>query len=85
MALTLIESAKLALGRDETLKATVMELYAKASDLMQYLPFQDITGNSLVFNREQTLPSVGFRSLNEAYTEGSGTVDRVTEVLAIAG
>lgn len=85
MALTLIESAKLALGRDETLKATVMELYAKASDLMQYMPFEDITGNSLVFNREQTLPSAGFRSLNEAYSEGTGTVDRVTEVLAIAG
>lgn len=85
MALTLVESAKLALGRDETLKATVMELYAKASDLMQYIPFEDITGNSLVFNREQTLPSVGFRALNESYSEGSGTVDRVTEVLAIAG
>lgn len=85
MALTLVESAKLALGRDETLKATVMELYAKASDLMQYIPFENITGNSLVFNREQTLPAVGFRALNEAYSEGSGTVDRVTEVLAIAG
>jgi hypothetical protein len=85
MALTLIESAKLALGRDETLKGTVMELYAKASDLMQYIPFEDITGNSLVFNREQTLPAAGFRALNEAYSEGTGTVDRVTEVLAIAG
>jgi len=85
MALTLIESAKLALGRDETLKATVMELYAKSSDLMQYLPFENIAGGSLVFNREQTLPSAGFRALNEAYAEGTGTVDRVTEVLAIAG
>ena len=85
MALSLIESAKLALGRDETLKATVMELYAKSSDLLQYMPFESISGNSMVFNREQTLPAAGFRALNEAYTEGSGTVDRVTEALAVAG
>jgi len=85
MALSLIESAKLALGRDETLKATVMELYAKSSDLMQYLPFESISGNSMNFNREQTLPAAGFRALNEAYSEGAGTVDRITESLAIAG
>jgi len=85
MALSLIESAKLALGRDETLKATVMELYAKSSDLLQYMPFESISGNSMVFNREQTLPAAGFRALNEAYTEGSGTVDRVTEALSVAG
>ena len=85
MALSLIESAKLALGRDETLKATVMELYAKSSDLMQYLPFESISGNSMKFNREQTLPAAGFRALNEAYSEGAGTVDSVTESLTIAG
>jgi len=85
MALTLIESAKLALGRDETLKATVMELYAKASDLMQYIPFENIPGRAQTFNREQILPTVGFRGVNEAYSEGSGTVDQVTENLAIAG
>ena len=85
MALTLIESAKLALGRDETLKATIMELYAKASDLIQYTPFENIPGRSQTFNREQTLPTAGFRAVNEAYTEGSGTVDQVTENLAIAG
>jgi len=85
MALTLIESAKLALGRDETLKATVMELYARGSELLQYLPFENIPGRSQTFNREMTLPAAGFRGVNEAYTEGSGTVDRVTENLTIAG
>ena len=85
MALTLIESAKLALGRDETLKATVMELYARGSELLQYIPFENIPGRSQTFNREQTLPAAGFRAVNEAYSEGSGTTDRVTENLAIAG
>lgn len=85
MALTLIESAKLALGRDEALKATVMELFAKNSDILQYLPFEDIQGNSLKFNREKTLPGVAFRGVNQGYTESTGEVEPVVESLAIAG
>lgn len=85
MALTLLESAKLALGRDEMLQATIMELYARSSSLMQVLPFENITGNAYKFDREKTLPSVGFRGVNEAYAEGTGTVDKILESLAIAG
>ncbi len=85
MALTLIEAAKIALGRDESLKAAIMELYARSSDVLQYIPFESITGNALAFNREKTLPTVGFRGVNEAYTEGAGKVDPITERLTIAG
>jgi hypothetical protein len=85
MALSLVESAKIALGRDEVLKATIMELYAKSSDMLQYLPFEGITGNALKFDREQTLPTAAFRGVNEGYTEGTGTVEKVVESLAIAG
>ena len=85
MALTLVEAAKLAMGRDEALKATVMELYARSSDILQYLPFENITGNALTFNREKTLPSVGFRGINEAYDESTGQIDKITESLTIAG
>jgi hypothetical protein len=85
MALTLVEAAKLAMGRDEALKATVMELYARNSDILQYLPFENITGNALTFNREKTLPSVGFRGINESYDESTGQIDKVTESLMIAG
>ena len=86
MALTLIESAKIALGTDETrLQGTIMELYATSSDLLMFMPFMNISGRSAIFDREQSLPSAGFRALNEAYSEGQGTVDRVQEALAIAG
>ena len=85
MALTLVEAAKLAMGRDEALKATVMELYARNSDILQYLPFENITGNALTFNREKTLPSVGFRGINEGYDESTGQIDKITESLMIAG
>jgi hypothetical protein len=85
MALTLVESAKIALGRDEVLKGTVMELFARGSDLMATLPFEDISGNALKFNREMMLPGVGFRAVNEGYTESTGELENVTEALAIAG
>lgn len=85
MALTLIESAKIALGRDEMLKATIMELFARGSDLLQYMPFEDISGNALKFDREKTLPGVAFRGVNEAYTESTGEVEQIVESLAIAG
>jgi len=85
MALNLIESAKIALGRDEMLKATVMELFARGSDLLQYMPFDDITGNALKFDREKNLPGVAFRGVNEGYTESTGEVEKVIESLSIAG
>ncbi|MDD5053426.1 MAG: hypothetical protein PHO27_11895 [Sulfuricurvum sp.] len=85
MAVNLVESAKMALGRDEVLKATVMELFARSSDLMANLPFEDITGNALKFDREKMLPGVAFRGVNEAYTESTGEVEKVIESLAIAG
>ena len=85
MALTLVEASKAALGRDEALKATIMELFARSSDILQYMPFENITGNALTFNREKTLPGIAFRGLNEAYTESTGQLDRITESLAIGG
>ena len=85
MALTLIEAMKAAQGREETYKAAIMELYARSSDLLQALPFESISGNALSFNREKTLPDVGFRGVNEAFDESTGTVDPQTERLTIAG
>jgi len=85
MALTLIEASKIAMSRDEIIRATIMELYARSSDLMQYMPFESISGNAITFNRENTLPTVAFRGVNEAYNESTGQVDRITESLAIAG
>lgn len=85
MAVTLTESIKLAVNNGQTLKAAIMTEYARSSELLATMPFEDITGNALAFNREANLPSMGFRGLNEGYTESSGKLDRVTESLAIAG
>lgn len=83
MALTLIEAAKRATG--DVVRQAVIEIYAKNSDILRTLPFETISGNALKYNREQTLPGIGFRGVNESYTESTGILNPVTEPLVIAG
>lgn len=83
MALTLIEAAKLSTG--DVLRSAIIELYAGSSDILRVLPFTDIQGNALKYNREGNLPGVGFRGVNEAFTASTGVLNPVTEPLVIAG
>ena len=83
MALTLLEAAKLNPG--DVIKNSIIELYAGSSDILTYLPFEDISGNALSYNREGKLPGVGFRGVNESYTASTGVLNPVTESLVIAG
>jgi len=83
MALTLVEAAKLETGDD--VRSAVIELYAGSSDILANLPFDNINGNALKYNREGSLPGVGFRGVNEAYTASTGVLNPMTESLVIAG
>ena len=83
MALTLVEAAKLNPG--EVLRNAVIELYAGSSNILTNLPFESIAGNALKYNRETSLPGVGFRGVNEAYTASTGVINPLTEALVIAG
>ena len=83
MALTLVEAAKLHSG--EVKRSAIIELFASGSDILRTLPFDTIAGNALKYNREETLPGIGFRGVNEAYTESTGVINPVTEPLVIAG
>lgn len=83
MGLTLVEAAKLETG--DVYKSGVIELYAGSSDILTNLPFEGITGNALKYNRESSLPGVGFRGVNEAYTASTGVLNPQTEALVIAG
>ena len=82
-ALTLVEAAKLETG--DVIRQAVIELYAGSSDILMTLPFNDIAGNAMKYNREDTLPGVGFRGVNEAYTPSTGVLNPLTEALVIAG
>ena len=83
MALTLVEAAKLETG--DAYKSGVIELYAGSSSILTALPFENISGNALKYNREGSLPGVGFRGVNEAYTPSTGILNPLTEALVIAG
>jgi hypothetical protein len=83
MALTLLEAAKLHSG--DAVRSAIIEMYAQSSDILRVLPFDNIQGNALKYNREETLPGVGFRGVNEAYTESTGVLNPITEPLVIAG
>jgi len=83
MALTIVEAAKLNPG--DVLRQTIVEMYARNSDILRTLPFDGIAGNALKYNREDTLPGVGFRGVNEAFPESVGVLNPITESLAIAG
>jgi hypothetical protein len=83
MALTIVEAAKLNPG--DVLRNTIIEMYARNSDILRTLPFENIAGNALQYNREEVLPGIGFRGVNEAYAESTGVLNPITESLAIAG
>ena len=82
MALTLLEFAKTI---QDTLLRGVIETFVGASDVLRYLPFEIIDGNALSYNKEDALPGIAFRGLNEAYTESVGVVLPETEKLKIMG
>lgn len=82
MAVTLPEAAKLS---QNTLQRGVIETFIQASPVLDRLPLMPIEGNAYAYNEEGALPGVAFRSVNEAYTESTGTVNQKTETLAILG
>ena len=82
-ALTLVEAAKLETG--DVVRQAIIELYAGSSDILMNLPFNDIPGNAMKYNREESLAGVGFRGVNESYTPSTGILNPLTEALVIAG
>ena len=82
MALTLVEAAK---QSQDPIQSAVIEMYSRNSDVLRELPFNTITGSAMRYNREETLPGIGFRGVNEAYTESTGILNPQVEPLVIAG
>jgi len=82
MAVTLAEAATLSTN---DLQRGVIETFVQASPVLDRIPLLTIQGNAYAYNSEATLPGVAFRSVNEAYTESTGTVVQRTETLAILG
>jgi hypothetical protein len=82
MAVTLAQAAVLS---QNTLARGVMETFVIESSVLDRLPLMQIEGNAYAYTKEATLPGVAFRSVNEAYTESTGTFVQATESLVILG
>jgi len=77
MAITLTEAAKLS---SDILLAGIIETIVKDSPVLQRLPFIEIVGNGLTYNRELSLPVVAWYNENEAW--GAETPPAFTQITA---
>ncbi len=82
MALTLAEAAKL--SNDIVLQG-VIETIIQDSPILQTLPFIEITGNGLTYNRENANPAVTFFDVGDTWTESTPTFTQITANLKIIG
>jgi hypothetical protein len=82
MALTLAEASKLS---NDLLMQGVVETIVKDSPVLQKLPFIEIVGNGLTYNRENTLPNIDFYDVGDTWAESTPTFTQVTANLKIMG
>src|SRR3972149_6265884 len=82
MALTLAEAAKLS---NDVLLTGVIETIIKDSPVLQRMPFIEIVGNGLTYNREATAPSAGFFDVGDTWPESTPTFAQQTVTLKIMG
>ncbi len=82
MAHTMLDAAKL---ERDVLKKNVVGVFAESSPVLELMPFMDIPGGAYKFNREETLPGVGFRGINEDYSESTGVLQQLVETTSVLG
>lgn len=82
MALTLTEAAKLS---NDVLLQGVIETVIKDSPVLQSLPFIEIVGNGLTYNREKAAPTVSFYGVGDPWAESTPTFTQLTATLSILG
>jgi HK97 family phage major capsid protein len=80
--LTLVEASKLS---NDTLLSGVIETIAAESPILQRLPFIEIVGNGLSYNREQDAPSAAFYDVGDTWDEDTPTFTQATASLKILG
>lgn len=82
MALTLVEASKLS---NDHLLAGVIETIAAESPVLQRLPFIEIVGNGLTYNRENASATAAFYEVGDAWSENTPTFTQATATLRIMG
>lgn len=82
MALTLTEASKLS---NDILLQGVVETIVKESPILRVMPFVEIVGNGLTYNRENALPNIDFYDVGDTWAESTPTFEQKTANLKIMG
>ena len=82
MPLTLTEGAKLS---NDVLLEGVIETVIYDSPILQRLPFIEIVGNGLTYNREKLSASAAFYNVGDTWSEDTPTFTQITTALTILG
>ncbi len=82
MALTLTEAAKL--SNDVVLQG-VVETVVKESRILDVMPFIDMVGNALTYNRENAMASAAFYEVGDTWSESTPSFTQVQATLKILG
>lgn len=82
MALTKLEAAKLT---DDLMLRGVIETIVMESPVLARLPFMEVVGTGLTYNREGSLPTAEFYDVGDTWSESTPTFEQVTTGLKILG
>lgn len=82
MALTKMQAAELT---QDMLLRGVIETIVKESSILSFLPFMDVTGTSVAYVRESTMPAASFYTVGDTWTEATPTFSMETAKLTIIG
>ena len=79
---TLAEMSKV---EKDTLRKSVIDTLLMESNLMEIVPWETIGALATTIVRMGTLPSVGFRKINDGYSSGTASFEQRVENIALMG
>src|SRR5215218_11343016 len=80
--MTKAEAAKLT---NDLLLRGVIETIVKESQVLALLPFMEVTGTAVTYNREATMPAASFYDVGDTWTESTPTFTQIQATLKILG
>lgn len=82
MALTIADAGRLS---NDMLIRGVIETIVKDAPVLQYLPFMEVTGTSVRYAREATMPAAAFYAPNGTWSEAAPTLTQHLAYLSVLG
>lgn len=82
MAWTLAELSKI---ETDVLRKSVIDTLLYEANLLEMIPWETIGTLATTVVRYQDLPSIGFRKVNNPYSESTGTFEQKTETISLCG